>query len=70
MSTGPVRGDDLSIGKSIHATEKNFVNQDDISGVHGREDGSRDREGTEKEYYDKASGLFSQGTMSRNATQK
>ena len=75
MSTGPIRGDDLSIGKSIHATEKNFVNRsnnDGASGIAGLDDGSRDREGTEKEFYDRASAIFSQadGTLSRNYTSK
>ena len=75
MSTGPVKGDDLSIGKSIHATEKNFLNRsnnDGASAIQGLDDGSRDRTGTEKDFYDKASAIFSNadGTLSRNATQK
>lgn len=75
MSAGPYKGDDLSIGKSIHATEKNFLNRsnnDGVSGIHGLDDGSRDRDGTEKDFYDKASAILSNadGTMSRNATQK
>lgn len=75
ISAGPIRGDDLSVGRSIHATEKNFVNRsnnDGVSGVAGLDDGSRDREGTEKEFYDKTSAIFSQadGTLSRHHTQK
>ena len=35
MSTGPIKGDDLSIGKSIHATEKNFLNRSNNDGVSG-----------------------------------
>lgn len=68
-----MKGDDLSINKSIHATEKNFLNRsnnDGASGIHGLDDGSRGRSATEKEFYDKASAVFSHadGTLSRNAT--
>lgn len=71
MSTGPIRGDDLSIGRSIHATEKEFRG-DGASGIAGVQDDGRSKEGTEIGYYDKASGLFSNadGTLSRNMTQK
>ena len=73
ISTGPIKGDDLSIGKSIHATEKNFLNRsnnDGVSGIQGLDDGSRERDGTEKDFYDKASAIFSNadGSLSRNAT--
>ena len=68
-----MKGDDLSIGKSIHATEKNFLNRsnnDGASGIQGLDDGSRGRSATDKEFYDKASAVFSNadGTLSRNAT--
>ena len=67
VSQGPVFGQDVSGDPtgSIHATEKAFLNKSQDDGVYGEDDGSRQKSGTDREFRDRASAIYS-NNMSRD----
>jgi len=52
ISHGPVKGDDVSMRKSVHATERNFAIESEVSGVRGEISGRRAKEEIELECAD------------------
>lgn len=70
ISQGPVFNEDLSARKSVVATEQEFINRSQAN--FGRHDGTREKDGTQEDYFDGTSAMFSNpGTapLSKSATE-